>query len=81
MKIYHEDQIVLEKSNWSTNMSSSDLTLTMKKVLESMKINEKSTITIKNSFIEENDNELFEMIGKLGITQDLTMDVDLIKFI
>ena len=54
---YEKDQVLLEKEDWQTTMADTDqtFTLTFKKILESLKRNEHSSVQVKASFINEED--------------------------
>lgn len=53
LKVYYnkDDAILYQIDNKQTTMADSDLTLTLRKVLESMKRHEHSVVEVKTSFI------------------------------
>ena len=59
IRIYQdENKILLEKQHWETTMNDIEITLTLRKIFESLRRTEKSFTIVKNDYIKENDQEL-----------------------
>ena len=58
------DNSLYKKENWDTDMSGDDpmMTLTIHRILESMKRDEKAKIEVKKTFIPEEDQELVALL-------------------
>lgn len=81
IKAYYKDGAILfDKENWDTNMSDEKITTSMRKIIESMKPNEKCTVLVKASFIKENDKDLIDLIKDFDENKDLTIEIDLLRF-
>jgi hypothetical protein len=63
-------------------MADSEITLTLRKILESLKRNERSRIQVKNTFVNENDPDLISGLGSdYNPDKDLIVDVELLRLI
>lgn len=55
---------MFSKLGWETDFNDPQISLTMRKILESMKRDEKSRIEIKKTFVPEEDNELLALLDE-----------------
>ncbi|CDW79222.1 peptidyl-prolyl cis-trans isomerase fkbp62-like [Stylonychia lemnae] len=83
MSYYYDQQLPLFSiENRNTKMSHDDFTLTLKKILESCKRGEHSTIQVQSSFIKEEDEKLFYRLGeRFKEDRDLIVEVKLHDYV
>ena len=63
-------------------MGDKSITITMRKVLESLKRNEQSQTTVKKEFVNDNDKDLIQMLGSdYNSEKDLIIDAELLKLV
>lgn len=61
-------------------MKNAKITATLRKILESMKRNEKSSTIVKAFFINEEDKELVEILGaEYNSEKDVIVEIELLK--
>lgn len=57
------DKTLLSKLGWETNLADPEITLTMGKVIASMKREERARVEVKNTFVPQEDKELLAILG------------------
>lgn len=75
---YKPEEPIYVKENWETIVDDPALFLTFRKILESLKRGEHSSVLVKSNFISEEDKPLVEALGDKYIEgQDLTVEMQL----
>lgn len=78
ISVKQKDSTLLEKNNWETNMIDNELTITLRKIIESMKRTEKCSVVVKNSFVQENDEALKRLLVS---DSDLVVEIELVSLV
>jgi tetratricopeptide (TPR) repeat protein len=57
------DKTLLSKLGWETNLADPEITLTMGKVIASMKREERARVEVKHTYVPQEDKELIAILG------------------